>query len=177
MKQQYFSDSEWATLLQTPIQAVLAIILADKTDPVSFLQETRAAIQIIATELQREDISSDLVKSVIAALREGVAQEPLQGEQLLLKQQFELLGKIQSFSSTAEGQKQVIAHLNQVATILASKVTLVQAEEFKQWILALATQVAKVLKEEGVFGIGGERISRQESGALSAIEKALNFKS
>ncbi|EKQ66790.1 hypothetical protein OsccyDRAFT_4591 [Leptolyngbyaceae cyanobacterium JSC-12] len=177
MRQQYFSDSEWATILQTPMQAILAIILADKTDPVSFLQETQAAIQIMAAELEREDISSDLVKSVIAALKEITAQESLQGEQLLLKQQFELLGKIQTFKNVGDGQKQVMAHLNQVASILASKVTLVQAEEFKQWILAIATQVAKVLKEEGMFGIGGERISRQESGALSDIEKALNFKS
>jgi len=44
------------------------MILADKTDLVSFLQETKAAFQILAIELQREDISSDLVKSVITSL-------------------------------------------------------------------------------------------------------------
>jgi hypothetical protein len=177
MKQQYFSDSEWATLLQTPKQAILSIILADKTDVVSLLKEVQAAAQIFATELQRQDISSDLVKSVIASINEVIAQEPLQGEQLLLKQQFELLGTIQAFTSTSDGQKQAIAHFNQVSSILMSKVPVVQAEEFKQWILAIATQVAKAVKEEGgIFGVGGERVSRPESGALSSIEKALNFK-
>ncbi|MBF2028531.1 MAG: hypothetical protein IGS48_17500 [Oscillatoriales cyanobacterium C42_A2020_001] len=176
MTQQYFSDTEWATLLQASKQAILAVILADKTDSVSFLKETQAAVQILATEVYREDISSDLARSVIASLKEGAAQEPLQGEQLLLKQQFELLGTIQTFNNVADGQKQTIAHLNQVATILASKVTAIQAEEFKQWIIALATKVAQAFKEEGIFGIGGERISRSESGALSSIEKALNFK-
>lgn len=84
MKQQYFSDSEWATLLQTPKQAILAVILADKTDVVSLLKEVQAAAQILAVELQRTDISSDLVKSVIASLKEIVDQESLQGDQLLL---------------------------------------------------------------------------------------------
>ncbi|MCL6435842.1 MAG: hypothetical protein K6T90_16845 [Leptolyngbyaceae cyanobacterium HOT.MB2.61] len=176
MRQQYFSDSEWATLLQSPTQAIIAVTLADKTDPVSFLKEIQAAIQILAAELQREDISSDLGRSVVAALKEVVAQEPLQGEQLLLKTQFELLGTIQKFNSASEGQQQAIAHLKEVGAILASKVTAVQAKEFKQWILDLATQVAKAVKEGGLFGIGGERISREESGALSAIENALEIK-
>lgn len=177
MKQQYFSDTEWLTLLQSPAQALLAIILADKTDPVTFLKETQAAIQILTTEIQREDISSDLVRSLVSSLKENITKETLQGEELLLKQQFELLGTIQTFNNVSDGQKQVIAHFDQVKSILMSKVTMMQAEEFKQWILGLATQVAKAFKEEGVFGIGGERISRQESGALSSLEKVLDFKS
>ncbi len=177
MKQQYFSDSEWATLLQTPKQAILTVILADKTDAVALLKEMQAAVQILATEMQRQDISSDIVKSVAASLKEIADQDPLQGEQLLLKQQFELLGMIQTFNNVSDAQKQTIAHFNQVSSILMAKVPVVQAEEFKQWILAIAEQVAKAVKEEGgVFGIGGERVSRQESGALSSIEKALNFK-
>jgi hypothetical protein len=176
MKQQYFSDDEWAILLETPKQAILTVILADKTDLVSFMKETQAAVQIMATELQRQDISSDLVRSLIASLKEIADQEPLQGEQLLLKQQFELLGTVQTFKSVSDGYKQAIAHFNQVAGILGSKVPITQAEDFRQWILSLSTQVAKAVKEEGRFGIGGESISRKESGALSAIEKALEFK-
>lgn len=176
MKQQYFSDVEWAALLQTPKQAILAVILADKTDLVSFLKEIRAAFQILSTELDREDVSSDLVKSLLASLNDTAAQETLQGEQLLLKQQLDLLSTVQTLNSASEGQKQAIAHLEQVKSILISKVPIGQAEDFKQWILSLATQVAKAVKEEGRFGIGGERISRPESGALSSIEKALSFR-
>ncbi|UBF30026.1 hypothetical protein K9N68_38160 (plasmid) [Kovacikia minuta CCNUW1] len=177
MRQQYFSDGEWATLVQTPKQAIIAVALADKTDPVSFLKETQAAVQILAAELQRGDISSDLGKSVIASLNELAAQETLQGEELLLKKQFELLETIQTFNSASEGQKQAIAHLSQVGSILASKVTAVQAKEFKQWIVDLATEVAKSVKEgRSIFGVGGERVSREESGILSSIEAALEVK-
>jgi hypothetical protein len=175
MKQQYFSDSEWAALLQSPKQAILMVILADKTDPVSLLKETQAAFQILSAELQREDISSDLVRSVVASLKEVVDQGTLE-ELSLSKHQLDLLSTIQSFNSVSDGQKQVSAHFSQISSILVSKVPIVQAEEFKQWILALATQVAKAVKEEGIFGIGGERVSRKESDALSSIEKALSFK-
>mgnify|MGYP000505618021 CR=1 FL=1 len=136
----------------------------------------QAAVQIMAAELQRTDVSSDLVKSVIASLKEIAAQETLEGAQLLLKQQFELLGMVQTFNTAADAEKQAIAHFNQVSSTLMSKVPVVQAEEFKQWLLAIAGQVAKAVKEKGRFGIGGERVSRQESGALSSIDKALHFK-
>lgn len=176
MQPQYFSDDEWATLLEAPTQTIFAIVLADKTDLVSFLKEIQAAFQIMAAELQRDDISSDLVKSVLASLKAAIAQEPIQGNQLLLKQQFDFLKTVQSFNSASDGQKMAIAHLNEVKAILVSKVPIAQAEEFKQWILALGTQVAKAVKEEGRFGgIGGERISRQEDAALSSVEKALSF--
>ncbi|MBF2050964.1 MAG: hypothetical protein EDM05_009325 [Leptolyngbya sp. IPPAS B-1204] len=176
MKQQYFSDSEWVTLLQSPTQAILAVILADKTDPVSFLKEMQAAFQILAAELQRQDISSDLIKAMIASINDAIGQSPLQGEDLLLQQQFELIKRIQAFSSVSDGQNQVVEHFKQVKDILLNKVPIVQAEEFKQWILELATQVAKAVKEEGIWGIGGERVSRQESGALSTLEKTLTFR-
>jgi hypothetical protein len=176
MKQQYFSDSEWVTLLQAPKQAILMVILADKTDPVSFLKETQSAFQTLVAELQREDITSDLVRSVIASLNEVVAQDSLEEVPPFSNYQVNLLRTIQSFSSVSDGQKQAIAHLSEVSTILVSKVPIVQAEEFKQWILALATQVAKAVKEEGIFGIGGERVSRKESDALSSIDTALSFK-
>lgn len=176
MQPQYFSDSEWEALLEAPKQAILAIVLADKTDLVSFLQEVQSAFQIMAAELQREELSSDLVKSVLTSLKVAIAQEPLQGEQLLQKQQADFLQTVQSFSSASEGQKQALAHLSQVKEILVAKVPIGQAEEFKQWIVNLGTQVAKAVKEEGRFGgIGGERVSRKEHEALSSVEKALSF--
>lgn len=176
MMQQYFSESEWAVLLQAPTQAVLMILLADKGDPVLFLKEVQAAVQILTTALE-ENASSDLLKSVINSLKQRLAQEPLQGEPLLLQQQFQLIGAIQNFKSVGEGQKQAIAHLDQVKAILAAKVPLTQAEEFNQWLLAIATEVAKVVKEGGgLFNLGSEQISRAEAGELSSIKKALNFR-
>lgn len=73
MKQQYFPDDEWLALLQSPQQAILTVIFADKSDLVSFLKEIRAAFQILAIERHREDVSSNLVKSLLDSLSEAVA--------------------------------------------------------------------------------------------------------
>jgi hypothetical protein len=176
MTKQYFSETEWTMLMQAPTQAVLMVILADKGDPVYFLKEVQVAVQILMDALNQE-ASSDLLRSVIASLQQRAVDAPLQGEPLLLQQQFELIGTIQGFKSVSEGQKQTIAHLDQVKAILAAKVPLTQAEEFNQWVLAIATQVAQVVKEGGgLFNLGNESISRAEAGGLSSIQKALNFR-
>lgn len=70
MMKQYFSDSEWVTLLQAPTQAVLMILLADKGDPIFFLKEVQAAVQILTNALEA-DASSDLLKSVGLSHRLG----------------------------------------------------------------------------------------------------------
>lgn len=176
MNQQYFTDAEWVMLLQAPKKAVTALVLADKTDPVSFLKEVQAAIQILQTE-QNQDWSNDLVKSLTTSLREFDAQDALQGDQLLLKRQFEFLGELQDYKSAPEGRAGALAHLKQVSAILAAKVTANQAVEFKQWLLALTTKVAEAVKENTMFGgIGGERISSAEAAMLSKIQEALDGK-
>lgn len=177
MNQQYFSESEWEMLMQTPLQVAITVILADKTDPVSFLKEVKAAIDFLQDEEQRQDFTSDLIKSLAASLAEKTSAETLQGEQLSLKREFELLGALQTLRNAAEGRTKAIAHLNQVSEILAAKLPAVQASEFKAWLISLARNIAEAVKEEGIFGgrIGGERISSSEAAAIATIEKALSI--
>ncbi|WP_225913732.1 hypothetical protein [Leptolyngbya ohadii] len=173
MTQSYFTDAEWSILMQAPVQALSAVILADKSDPVSFLKEVKAAVQIMLEEQQRQDLSSDLGRSLIQSFRDSLAKESLQGDELVMKKVFEYLGGIANLKSASDGRKQAIAHLDQVSAILAAKVTVMQANEFRQWLVSLARKVAESVKEEGFLGIGGERISRDEASTLKDIEKAL----
>lgn len=175
MSQQYFTDDEWAMLMQAPVQAFSAIILADKTDPVSFLKEVKTAVQIFLTEQQREDFTTDLGRSLMQSFKEKMAAEPVQGEDLLMRKMFEYLASVEKLDSASAGRKAAIAHLDQVSSILAAKVTVVQAREFRLWLVSLARRVAEAVKEEGgLMGIGGERISKQEADTLNKIEKALD---
>lgn len=173
---QGFSDSEWASLLETPMQVIFAVILADKVDPVSLLKEAQVAFQVLAAELQRED-SGNLVQSVIVALNEAAAPDPLHADQRLLEQQFELLRTLQIFNGVSDRHRQAMAHLYQVKTmlvfkVLMSQVRIGQAEEFKQWLLALATQVFQAVKDEKHGK--RERFVCLEARGLSDIEKMLN---
>lgn len=175
MSQQYFTDAEWQVMLQSPMHVVKAVILADKTDPVTFLKEAYAAVSLL-TEQQQQPTSSDLVNALMADMKTADAQEPIQGEQLLLKKEFQLLGELQGLKDAGEGRTQALAHLQQVSSILAGKVTLNQADEFRKWLVALATSVANAVKEGGFMGIGGERTSSDEAAAIKKIEQALAIK-
>lgn len=177
MAQQYFTDSEWEMLVQSPTQVAITVLLADKTDPISFLREVKAAIDFLRNEEERTDLSSDLIKSLSSSLAERTAAESLQGEELLLKREFELLGSLQTLKSASEGRTKAIAHLNEVSNILAAKLPANQASEFKKWLVALARSIAEAVKEEGFLGgrIGGERISKAEAEAIASIEKALSI--
>jgi len=155
---------------------VMAVCLADRVDPVSFLQELKSGVAIVAEELQRSDVVGDLAPALISSLAELDNADALQGDQLLLKKQFELLGLIQTFKSSKEGRDYVIANLQKVVAILDVKATGAQASELKQWLMSVAIKVAEAYREGGVLGIGSSRISDKENEVLKKISEALGVK-
>ncbi|MFB2898015.1 hypothetical protein ACE1CI_34300 [Aerosakkonemataceae cyanobacterium BLCC-F50] len=173
MTQQYFTDSEWSILMQAPWQAIAALILADKTDPVSFLKELRAALEIMVAEQQREDITNDLMKSLVASLNQADAKRSVEGEALMLHKQNELLSYLQNLDNASQGRQQALTYFEQVAKILAAKVTPMQAGEFKNWILSIARRVAEAVRERGLFGVG---TSNEEMSMLRKLEETLTIK-
>lgn len=172
---EHFTAEEWSTLIQAPMQVVMGICLADRVDPVLFLQEVKAGIAILSAETQRNDVVGDLAPTLLASIAELDAADPLAGEQLLLKKQFELLGLIQTFKTSQEGRDYAIAHLCKVAVVLDTKVTGLQASELKQWLISVATKVAETYREGGIAGIGSSRISDQENDMLKKMSEALGL--
>ncbi|MGG6242821.1 hypothetical protein ACQ4N7_29825 [Nodosilinea sp. AN01ver1] len=170
-----FTAEEWSMLIQAPMQAVMGICLADRVDPVSFLQEVRSGVALVSEETRRTDLVGDLAPALLSGIAELDAADPLGGEQLLLKKQFELLGLIQTFKTSKEGRDYAIAHLQKVAVILDTKVTGVQASELKQWLISLATKVAEAYREGGIMGIGSSRISDKENDMLNKMSAVLGL--
>lgn len=172
---QNFSEDEWLTLLQAPMQALVAICLADKVDPISFLQELRAGIKLVSEEISRSDLPGDLVPALLSSTAELDRQDPLSGEELQLKKQFELLGLMQTFKNANEGKNAAITHFQKVAAILSLKVTGVEANNCKAWLMSLAEKVAQAQKEGGIMGIGASRISDREAVVLKQLAGALGL--
>ncbi|MBD2232688.1 hypothetical protein [Phormidium tenue] len=170
-----FTAEEWSALLQAPMQAVMGVCLADRVDPILFLQEVKSGVAIVADAIQQSDAVGDLAPTLISSIAELDAADLLAGEQLLLKKQFELLGLMQTFKSAKDGRDYAIAHLQTVAAILDTKVTGVQASELKQWLIGVATKVAEAHREGGILGIGSSRISDKESDVLNKMGTALGL--
>lgn len=163
------------TLLQAPLQGVMAVVLADRVDPVSFLQELMAGVKIVGDELQRLDLTGELTAAMASAMGEIDAQDPLTGEQLLLKKEFELLGLIQTFKNSKEGKESALEHFRRVATILENNIAGKHATDCKRWLLSIAQKVAEVQREGGFMGLGSSRISEKESDVLKDLAAALNI--
>lgn len=180
MNQNYFTEEEWTLLRQAPMQAAIAVILADKTDPISFLQETYAAAQILLEEEARVmDEVNDLVRSVIEAMKEanaGKGENPgLPNATPTDLKQLEILIKIRSLESAKKGRDEAIAYADRASEILAAKVTIVQAKEFDKWLISIARRVAEAVKEKGFLGLGGEWVSDEERSVIRKFEKALKY--
>jgi hypothetical protein len=172
---QNFTDEEWTTLLQAPLQGVMAVVLADRVDPVSFLQELMAGVKIVGAELQRQDLTGELAPLMATAMGEIDAQDPLDGDQLLLKKEFELLGLMQTFKDAKEGKQYALEHFRRVAAILETKVAGIHATDCKRWLMAIAQKVAEAQREGGFMGIGSSRISEKESDVLKDLAAALKL--
>lgn len=151
----------------------MAICLADKVDPISFLKELKAGVTIVTEEKARTDIAGDLAPAILSTMIDIDAQDPLEGEQLVLKKQFELLGLIQTLDRPKDARDRAEAHFQQVATLLDNKVTGAQALDFKNWLMSVAQRVAEAQKEGSVMGVGGSRVSNRELEVLNRLAATL----
>ncbi len=171
MQRQKFSDTEWMALLQAPTQAVLDVVLADKTDPVSSLKELRAAAEILLNEQSRTDISNPLINAVSTALKKADTLMGLQGDDCLWRKELSLITQLRSLKMASEGRQLALEQCRQVAAALVNGVA--EAQDFKVWLMSLAQKVAEAFKEDRFLGIGGACIFGSERVILADLETAL----
>ena len=81
--------------------------------------------------------------------------------------------KEQGIDSSEKLRQQLIEDGQAVAKILTEKATNDEANEYKEWAMSIATNVANAAKEGGFLGIGGTRISDGEKQAFAEIADAL----
>ena len=60
-----------------------------------------------------------------------------------------------------------------IAELLHSKASEQEADEYKQWAMIVAENVAKAAKEGGFLGFGGEQISAEEKELFRQLGAAL----
>jgi hypothetical protein len=62
-----------------------------------------------------------------------------------------------------------------VVQLLKEKATPQETEEYKEWAMSIAENVAKAAKEGGFLGFGGERVSADEKKLYADIADALEY--
>ncbi|NOQ65182.1 MAG: hypothetical protein GQ582_11785 [Methyloprofundus sp.] len=71
----------------------------------------------------------------------------------------------------------LLADTSAINTLLIEKATVEEAAEYKEWIMLVATNVAKAAKEGGFLGFGGERISAAEKVLFAELAQVLGMSS
>ena len=148
-----FSADEWKQIGRAPLMAGLAVVAASPSGPFGVVKEMFAMTKVLA-DVKAQGASNELVKSVVADLETGDREQSAPAE---------LKGK------TPENCRQVVA-------LVDSKAKPQEAQEFKQWLVAVAKKVAEAAKEGGFLGFGGTQVSEQEAATIKELSTALAVK-
>lgn len=145
-----FSAEEWKELTEAPLAASLFIVLAA---PSLFgsLGETLAATRQLVEGAQTAT-GNELLDAMLAEFKEigtaRAAQPDLQGR------------------DPAAIKSQLQEVVRGAAALLDEKATAEEARAIKQWLYGIAQKTADASKEGGFLGIGGVRVSDEETAAL-----------
>lgn len=81
--------------------------------------------------------------------------------------------KAKGIDSADKFRVQTLEDCRTAAQLLAGKVSAQEANEYKQWAMAVAEKVAMASTEGGFLGFGGERLSAGEKQLLAELKGAL----
>ena len=81
--------------------------------------------------------------------------------------------KEKGIASHEQMSSQLIEDCQAVRELLDTKASAQEKEEYNEWALSIAENVAKAAKEGGFLGIGGERVSDGEKEMFTKIAAAL----
>ena len=142
-----FTEEEWKTILEAPPSAGLVVILSDRGGSI---RETFSMAKAY-TEARKQHGDSELLDEIASTKPE--MDHSRAGSQEELKQHN-------------------LDNIRQAVSVLKTKATDEEVEEYRKFILGLAERVAEARKE-GFMGLSGERLSDAERAAIGEIETAL----
>jgi hypothetical protein len=152
-----FTAEEWRALLKAPMLVSYAVAGAAPSDEDGYIQEMSAVADAIADSEQRaakDSLISEVVAQIIANAEDN-ERGPTE--------------KI----SVGDVKKRALANCREVASLLQTKASAEEADDYKRWLLGVAGRVASAAKEGGIFGFGGAQVSKSEVVTINEIAAAL----
>ena len=155
-----FAPEEWARIVGAPMLAGIAVTAADPGGLWGAVKESTA----VAGALQRAKApgGNPLAAEIAAAYETSEGRDLARG---VLKS--EARGK-----KPAEVVEAAMTELAAVSALVAAKVP-EAAPGFRDWLKAIAGEVAEAGTEGGFLGFGGEKVSAAEKATLDRLATAL----
>jgi hypothetical protein len=142
-----FTEEEWKTVLEGPPSAGLVVILSDRGGSI---RETFSMAKAY-TEARKQHGDSELLDEIASTKPE--------------------MDRTRAGSSD-ELKQHNLDNVRQAISVLKTKATEEEVEEYRKFVGGLAEHVAEARKE-GFLGLSGERVSDAERAAIEEVKGAL----
>jgi hypothetical protein len=155
-----YTTEEWNVIMQAPMAAAMAVMLASPSNPVGLAQETFAVSKMLAENVGKPS-GVGLIDAVAEQIKDPEGRKAAQPP------------SPEAGADIAALKVRAIDTLRQLNVLLGAKAPAEEAGSFRQWIMATAQRVAGAAKEGGFLGIGGTAISAEETAALAEVAQIL----
>jgi hypothetical protein len=143
-----FNAEEWSTVVEGPVLAGLRVVAAHRGGTI----RESVAIGKVYTAARQAQGDSELLDELVSSAPAVEAQQ--------LRESGDLAGAAR-------------ARLDEALRILGEKATPDEVEDYKRFVMEVATAAAKAHKEGGFIGIGGKEVSPEEQSALDELQGIL----
>ncbi len=165
-----FSDDEWFLIASVPSMVGAAMAGAGKSGIIGTTKEAMASMksmvagkndfpdnQVIAAILEKADSFAD-AKDKAGVYREKTLSQ-LKEREIKTPEQFNTY---------------MLENCEKAIALVRDRSGAQEADQYRQWSMAIAEKVAKAASEGGFLGFGGEQVSEGEKKLLAQIDGVLN---
>jgi hypothetical protein len=153
-----FTNDEWDLLFELPPLVGTAMMLAGRSGLGSVKEAMAIATSVVGSG--REYPDNPIVAHINEMRRDGHRSE------------VEKLGGSYRGLSPVELRQMALDRFRQARFLVRQKAP-AAADEFLKWIVQVGQRVAESAKEGGFLGIGGERVSQEETELLTQLQNEL----
>ena len=153
-----YTDAQWNTLIKAPAMAGLAVVSADPSGPIGVFKELNSMGRWILGAAENAPEGSLLAELVADVRAIAERKRPAPEEERIPADHF---------------KPRMLGTLREAVGILAARANPVETEAYKQWVVDVATNIARAAKEGTVLGFGGTPVSDAERAIVREIVDAL----
>lgn len=166
MNQSALTEDELAKLAMLPPLVGSAVAFSEKSGVVGTIKEMLALTNSVASGTEMYPGNQLIQMAVNRFDNESEEAETFRDRQI---ERLEDAG----LSSVEAVRQHAVDEATAVNDLLAAKVANDEAQQYRQWVMEIATDVASAAKEGGFLGFGGTAISEAEQQTLDAVSAAL----
>lgn len=158
-----FTPAEWELLRRAPVSVALAMATVDETGSVGFVREMLAGYEAASEQSLAHDESTFFLELSTAFSDDEAQSSIIEEGRAIEDQPIDL----------SETRATAITEAKDAMAVLAAKATTDEADAYRKLLLDVAESVMERSKSGGLLGIGGQRVTPEETGFYEELKTAI----